>query len=823
MKPIRLLPKYLLIGIVLATLTAGITASALYLVYRDALSQVVDAAVDTNRALLTDQVGGDAPQVLAALAEQLAPVVARGDDATLTRLLDIAVRESGAGLILVRGPDGQLLQHAGDLGLEAGIGGDGAQGGGERLTITAPLILDAEAIGTVLQVFDAGGLLATNLELGRQLTLIRDDAQRRGTLRLLGFGAIILLAIGLLSAVMAWRQARTIRSLVKGAEKLAEGDFAARLPAGRNDELGQIARAFESMRDRLKETTVSRDYLDQVIGNMADAIIITSQDERITRINAAVQTLLGYSESELLGRPLTDVLAPGDRAALKLSAGPQRDRETILLTRDNQPVPVSWSSSSLPAGAQKTAGFVVSARNISERKAAEQRIRYLARTDSLTKVPNRMQFQHLLQRAIARSRRTGQRLALFYLDVDRFKDINDTFGHSAGDSSLETFTQRVLKLLPEGGFIGRLAGDEFGVVMEIEEPQAGERAWLQSVGRRLLREIAEVLLVQGQELYITASMGIACFPEDADNVPDLIRNADAALYHAKGSGGNRLEFYDPEMNAAAVERLMIKSKLRRSYELDELFVNYQPKVDVRTGQIAGAEALVRWELSEHGLVLPSEFIPLAEETGLILEIGEWVLNRVCADFADWRKRVPELGRVSVNLSLKQLSQPNFARRINRIFKRHGITPDCLELEITESTLMENPERTVRVLSELRQMGLHLVIDDFGTGYSSLSALQQFPISTLKIDQSFVRDAVEDADDATIVETIIKMAHNLNMEVVAEGVESSDQLDFLRDLNCDFVQGLLFGAAMDGEDYLKLVQKARQGSSAYGELFAEGGR
>jgi diguanylate cyclase (GGDEF)-like protein/PAS domain S-box-containing protein len=821
MKSIRLLPKYLLIGVVLATLSAGATTTILYLVYRDALFRVVNFAVDTNRGVLTDQVGGSETDVMGRLAAQLASAVAQDNETEIQKLLKNALRDSGAGLILVRGADGQVLQHVGDLGLEAGVGG-GAQRGGERLTMTAPLVHDTKAVGTLLQVFDAGGLLATNAELGRRLAVIREEAQRTGVLRLLGFGAIAMLAIGLLAAFMAWRQARVIRALVTGAEKLSEGDYAVQLPTERSDELGQLARSFESMRDRLQTTTVSRNYLDQVIGNMADAIILTSADERIIRTNAAVQALLGYTESELIGRSVRDVLAPGERASLKIRGSAQRDQEILLLTKDEQPVPVALSASALPGSAGQASGFVVSARNISERKAAEQRIRYLARTDSLTKVPNRMQFQHLLQRAIARSRRSKQRLALLYLDVDRFKDVNDTFGHAAGDFSLESLTHRVLKLLPETGFIGRLAGDEFGVVLQVEGPRAGERAWLQSTARRLLREIANVLIVQGQEIYITASMGIACFPDDADNVPDLIRNADAALYHAKRGDGNRLEFYDPDMNAAAVERLMIKSKLRRSYELDELFLAYQPKVDVRTGLVSGAEALVRWELSEHGLVLPSEFIPLAEETGLILEIGEWVLNRACADYARWNKRVPDLGRISVNLSLKQLSQPNFARRLNRILRRHDITPDCLELEITESTLMENPERAVRILRELEQMGLHLVIDDFGTGYSSLSALQQFPINTLKIDRSFVTNAVTKPDDATMCATIIEMAHNLNMEVVAEGVESGDQLDLLKSLNCDYVQGLLFGSPMDGEDYLRLLNESRSGAATYGKLFAEGG-
>ena len=823
MGSVRLIPKYLVISIVLASLMAAMTATVLYVVYRDALSQMVSAAVDTNRAVLTERVDGRAPDEIEALASRLAPAAAAGDNDRLAQLLDRAILDSGAGVIIVRDTNGEVLQHAGDLGLDAGIGGGGPERGGERLTVTTPLIFLDAPVGTLVQVFDAGGLLATNAELGWQLATIREEAQRTGSLQLVGFGAIALLGIGVLAAVLAWRQARTIATLVAGAKSLSTGDFEAKLPTEHNDELGQLARAFADMRDKLRDTTVSRDYLDRMLGNMSDAIVVTSTDERIVRVNAAAVKLFEYSEAELTSLHVQDLLPPADSDRFRLSAGPRRDRETIMCTKSGRRVPVSLSSSALPGTAAHLSGFVVSVRDISGRKAAERRIRYLARTDSLTKVPNRLQFQHLLQRAIGRSRRSGKRLALMYLDVDRFKDINDTFGHGAGDSSLETLTQRVIKLLPDSGFVGRLAGDEFGVVIEVDGPAAGGHGQLQSIGRRILKEIADVLIVQGHELYITASMGIAFYPADADNVLDLIRNADAALYHAKRAGGNRLEFYDPEMNAAEVERLMIKSKLRRSYELDELLVNYQPKIELATGQVAGAEALVRWELSDHGLVLPSEFIPLAEETGLIIEIGEWVLNRVSADLAAWRGRVGLPGPVSVNLSLKQLGQPNFARRTNRIFKRNGVAPEMLELEITESTLMENPERTVRVLRELRDLGLHLAIDDFGTGYSSLSALQQFPIDTLKIVRSFVVDAVNNPDDASIVATIIEMAHNLNMRVVAEGVESSDQLEFLRRLGCDYVQGLLFGSPMTGEDFLDLLKRGNRGTEAYRGFFAGGSR
>jgi EAL domain-containing protein (putative c-di-GMP-specific phosphodiesterase class I) len=314
-------------------------------------------------------------------------------------------------------------------------------------------------------------------------------------------------------------------------------------------------------------------------------------------------------------------------------------------------------------------------------------------------------------------------------------------------------------------------------------------------------------------------MGIAYYPNDAPNVIDLIRNADAALYHAKKSGGNVYSYYEPLMNEAAVERLMTKSKLKRSFERDELLVHYQPKYNLETGEVFGAEALVRWELPERGMILPSDFIPIAEETNLIIEIGEWVLDKVCEDFRFWQRSVSYPGRVSVNLSLKQLRQPNFIRRISSILRSYEVSPTSLELEITETTLMENLERTIKLLDQLYALGLHLAIDDFGTGYSSLSALQQFPISTLKIDQSFVRHVSSNPDDATIVSTIIQMGRNLGMDVVAEGVENEDQLAFLQKLGCTYAQGLLFGDPMSSDSYIELLLAQAEGTDSHRALFA----
>ena len=586
-----------------------------------------------------------------------------------------------------------------------------------------------------------------------------------------------------------------------------------------SDDLGDLAQVFNEMRSELQNTTVSRDFIDKMLSGMNEAIIVTDSDGRVTRINAATTRMLGYDEDELLDTSIEDIVDSTKSGKLQTQSETSIPDEAVMISKHGEMIPVSYTGSVIEGPTGETDTQVFAAQNITERRKAEQRIRYLARIDALTKIPNRMQFQHLLQRGIARAKRSGNSLALFYIDVDHFKEINDTFGHLAGDTTLETVANRLAETLPEDCVIGRLAGDEFAVIVDRLKPSTETIRHLDKLARKLLNTLAEPFDVQGHEVFMTASMGIACCPEDAANVIDLIRNADAALYHAKKVGGNEYSYYRPDMNHAAVERLMTKSKLKRAFERDELLVRYHPRYNIETGEVVGAEALVRWDLPERGIILPADFIPLAEETNLIVEIGEWVLDRVCEDFRYWQRSVTSPGRVSVNLSLKQLRQSNFISRISGILRSYELSPTSLELEITETTLMENPVRTVKILDELYSLGLHLAIDDFGTGYSSLSALQQFPISTLKIDQSFVRDVAVNPDDATIVGTIIQMGKSLNMEVVAEGVESEDQLGFLQNLGCAFVQGLLFGDPMSSDDYLDLVLSQAEGTDKYRALFA----
>ena len=633
-----------------------------------------------------------------------------------------------------------------------------------------------------------------------------------------------LLALGLVGAWFIARQlARPISALIKSADRMGEGDYTRPLDVARRDELGELQHALERMRQKLSETTITKNYLDTVLNSLSDSVLVTSPDGLIKSCNEAARRLLGYAEADLLGRPLSGFINEAHRERLRSrELGGRKCAKRCCAPPAARRFRFQWPHRRSPPPTRNSSGNIYVARNITDRKRAERRIRYLARYDTLTKMPNRMQFQHLLQQAIARARRNQRALALLYLDLDRFKDVNDTFGHAAGDRTLEILSERLTRNLSKDTVIGRLAGDEFAMFVDDLPIDVDNRPALGSLARTLLDEISRTFYVNQQEVYLTASVGIAICPYDAENVIDLIRNADAAMYHSKQNGGNTCAFYMPQMNAAAVERLMLKSKLRRALERNELVILYQPKVDLRDGRVVGAEALLRWRLPGHGDIPPSQFIPLAEETSLILDIGEWVLNRVCSDYREWQKSVPQPGRIAINLSLRQLKQASFIACCRSVFRKHGVSPSCFELEVTETTLMTDPKRTIGLLNELYAMGLHLAIDDFGTGYSSLSALQQFPIGTLKIDQSFVRDVAVDSNDAALVRTIIEMGKSLDLEVIAEGVEAPEQLEFLRRHGCFYAQGRLFGDAVEAHKLLAVLNGQLAGVPHHAALCAPAG-
>jgi diguanylate cyclase (GGDEF)-like protein/PAS domain S-box-containing protein len=805
--------------ILVSTLTLVVIGSMLVIFngqYRWLASGIVSSSVEQHYVSLSGSFERRARGELHRIADSLSVVDAE-DYAAKLLVMSGAIAEStdliGLRLVQSDGVNVQSGEPVEDPGAERYIWH------ADYFAMSYPVQRNDVELGTLLSTYS----LAT---LTRELQafeerLVQQGAQRRQD-SLFWIGGATLVTLGLCGMVI-WlivkAQALRIRELKVQAEKLSQSDFGEPLQVLHGDDLGDLAEVFNKMRDKLRRTTISRDYVDGILSSMNEAIIVTSADGTITRVNEATSRLLGYASDELVGQSMDFIVDQRKGRPLEPDSGLGIPRDAFLLAKSGENIPVSYTSSSAGNDDGLAGDCIYAAQNITERRKAEQRIRYLARIDALTKIPNRMQFQHLLQRSIARARRSGKSLCLLYLDIDKFKDINDTFGHLAGDKTLETVANRLTSASPPNSVIGRLAGDEFAVIVDKLEPGAQMIPAVNDLAREILDRLAEPFFVQGNEVFMTGSMGIAFYPSDARNVIDLIRNADAALYHSKKIGGNVFSYYKPQMNEAAVERLMTKSKLKRAFERNELLVHYQPKYNLETGLVTGAEALVRWELPERGIIMPSDFIPIAEESNLIIEIGEWVLERVCEDFREWQRSISPTNRISVNLSLKQLRQPNFISRISSILRHYQVSPTSLELEITETTLMENPERTIKLLDELYSLGLYLAIDDFGTGYSSLSALQQFPISTLKIDKSFVRDVATNSDDATIVGTIIHMGKSLKMDVVAEGVETEEQLTFLQQMDCTYVQGLLFGDPMSSDNYLELLMSQSEGTDKYRALFA----
>jgi diguanylate cyclase (GGDEF)-like protein/PAS domain S-box-containing protein len=785
------------------------------------LRQLGTAAQDYTRERVGLELQARAAATARHAADAATPALRSGDASSLATRLQRFVEDKTVAAVVVRDASGNVLfQWHRDGAASPGAMKWQALHSIRTMVATHPGNVETpKTLGEVRVVLAQvsptahGGLVARLSEAGRE------DLRKALLL------ASILAGVGgLIGGAFGWRAGRKleqpIAACIKSAERIGQGDYTRPLDVGRYGELGDLQHALERMRAKLRQTTINKNYLHSVLNSMTDAVFVTSPDGVVKVANSAACKMLGYGEEEILGRSIASVLDEREREGFDLLQAAHETRETVVRTRTGQTIPVSLSGSQITSDDPQFQGNIFAARNITDRKRAERRIRYLARYDALTKIPNRMQFQHLLQQAIARCLRSGHSLALLYLDMDRFKEVNDTFGHGAGDRLLEVLAERLSRTLPKETVIGRLAGDEFALFVDSLPADADNRGPIAHLARSILVEVGRAYQLNESEVFLTASVGVAFCPRDAENVIDLIRNADAAMYYSKQNGGNTFAFYSPEMNAAAVERLMLKSKLRRALERDELVIRYQPKVDLRNGRIIGAEALLRWRLPGHGDIPPSQFIPLAEETSLILDIGEWVLNRVCLDYRQMQSEVADPGRISLNLSLKQLRQASFILRCRSVFRRHNVSPTSFELEITETTLMADAKRTVRLLDELYAMGLHLSIDDFGTGYSSLSALQQFPIGTLKVDQSFVRDVVEDAGDATIVRTIIDMGRSLGMEVVAEGVESLRHVEFLRKHDCHYAQGKLFGEPCTAEDLLMLLRQQAGGVPPFANLLPE---
>jgi diguanylate cyclase (GGDEF)-like protein/PAS domain S-box-containing protein len=551
-----------------------------------------------------------------------------------------------------------------------------------------------------------------------------------------------------------------------------------------------------------------------VLNSIGDAVLCTDISGKITHLNLVAETMTGWRREEATGKPLAEVFRIIDGATQNNDRDPMKMAveqnmtvglivDCILIRRDGFESVIEDSAASIHDRAGRVIGAVIVFHDVSAVRAISRQMTHAAQHDLVTNLPNRLLLNDRIAQSISLARRQNRPLAVIFLDLDRFKYINDSLGHATGDKLLQSVSKRLLAGLRGSDTVSRQGGDEFVTLLsEIADPED-----LATSAKKILLLLNPPHSIGGQDLLIGGSIGISVYPTDGEDAETLIKNADTAMYYAKERGRNNFQFFKAEMNLKAVERQSLEGSLRRAFEREEFLLHYQPKVNLDTGEITGGEALIRWQHPDRGLVPPSQFVPIAEDCGLILQIGRWVLREACRQARAWQNAgLPPLP-IAVNVSAVEFRDKGFIERVRTVLAETGLEARYLELELTEGVLMEEPESMVSVLQELKMMGVHLAVDDFGTGYSSLSYLRQFPIDVLKIDQSFVHQITADPDDSTIVSAIINMAKSLKHLVVAEGVETREQRAYLQAQHCAQGQGNLFSRPLAAARFAHFIKAA----------------
>lgn len=634
-------------------------------------------------------------------------------------------------------------------------------------------------------------------------------------LRILFAGVMLGIFFIFFGAWMARRIATPISRITAAAERIAAGEFEYDAPPADGDgEVAHLSASIHTMVNNLTREILDRKRAEEqlrlsaaVFANNSEAIVITDEHNNIVRVNDAFSRISGFSAEEAIGQnPRLFASGSMDKAFYQQMWTSLLENNgwtgEIWNKRKNGEIFPEWMILSLVRDeAGHITNHIAIYSDITERKHEEERFQFLANHDVLTGLPNRTLLTDRLEQALAFAERNKTRVAVLFIDLDHFKNINDSLGHDVGDELLRQAALRISACFRRTDTIARLGGDEFIAVL----PEIGSENEVISLSEKMLHAFAEKFMVNEHQLSITPSIGISLFPDDALKPVTLMRNADIAMYRAKAQGRNTLQFYRPEMTTHATERLQMEMQLRHAIENDELFLHYQPQVDLNSGDMTGMECLIRWKHPEQGMISPARFIPIAEETGLILEIGAWVLREACTQGRIWQKQGYKVVPIAVNVSGVQFRGGKLAELVSETLHETGFDPHLLDLEITESVLMASGEASLDILNSLKALGLTLSLDDFGTGYSSLSRLKSLPLDYLKVDQSFVRDIATDPNDAAIVRAILSMSHEMNLKVIAEGVETTEQLEFLRGLKCLTFQGYLFSRPVPSEEielYLK---------------------
>jgi diguanylate cyclase (GGDEF)-like protein/PAS domain S-box-containing protein len=526
----------------------------------------------------------------------------------------------------------------------------------------------------------------------------------------------------------------------------------------------------------------------------AGIILVDPLTHTIVEVNSTALRMFKATRSKVIGSPCKQFFCIEDGECPITDLGLELDdSERMMRDMEGGVTPVLKTASTVIINGKPH--LLESFFDITDRKLAEQEIQQLAYYDTLTGLPNRVLLNDRVQLALARSDRETMPLAVIFLDLDHFKVVNDTLGHSSGDHLLQVIAKRLQECIRRTDTVARIGGDEFVVVLN---GVSGSEDVAQ-LSQKILEAVVEPVELCGQEVFTSCSLGIALHPGDGNDVDTLLRHADVAMYQAKELGRNSYQFFSQELNRKSADRLTLESSLRRALEREEFHLHYQPQIDLQTGLVTGVEALLRWKHPEFGIVPPERFIPLADETGLIIPIGEWVLRTACAQSRAWQNAGHARLQMAVNLSVKQFRQKSLLSVIRDILTSTGLAPDCLELELTESSVMEHTDHNIALLHQIKEMGIRLSIDDFGTGFSSMSSLKFLPLHRLKISRQLIGDILTNPDDVAITDAIIAMGHSLKLKVLAKGVESREQMDFLRHLNCDEAQGFYFAQPMHADD------------------------
>jgi diguanylate cyclase (GGDEF)-like protein/PAS domain S-box-containing protein len=553
--------------------------------------------------------------------------------------------------------------------------------------------------------------------------------------------------------------------------------------------------------------------LRRIVDSNMMGIIVSDHRSNIIEANDAFLKMVGYTLDDIPSGELrlADITPPEHRrldeqALEKIEAsGACTPFEKEYIRKDGSRVPVLFCAALLEESQQGLICFVL---DLTEYKKGQEKINYLAYHDALTDLPNQVLFKDRLQQALALACRSEQMLAVMLINLDRFNTINDTLGYAAGDRFLQEVAERLIICVRESDTVARFGGDEFALILT----QINRTEDAAKIAQDIKEAFNRPFDFNNQEIFITISIGIGLYPYDGKDIPNLLKSAGAALCRAKEQDGNNYQFYTAGRTTMALKQLLLENNLRPGLARGEFIIQYQPQVNIHTGQLVGMEALVRWQHPVLGLLLPAEFIHLAEDSGLITSIGEWVLRTACMQNKCWQNAGFDPLRMAVNLSARQFQLPKLVETVAQILKETELEPGCLELELTEGSIMKNPEQAIGKLHQLKRMGIKIAVDDFGTGYSSLSYLKRFPIDTLKIDRSFIIEISTNSADAAIVRAIITLARALELNVIAEGVENFEQLEFLRLLECDEVQGFLFSKSLSAEDFEQLLMERRRFNS-----------